>query len=173
MPTPTIASVIRFIGLDDPIGEELQHGCHFLAHQHGESDGRANAQFFGQDGAARDQVAPHIRGPLRLAAGEDPSGQALAAAKPKPERHLAETAKSLRIFGVAGVRGHQLVRVVGGRQQRVPEAPPVVRRHPPETVLHGLLGVLGVIGHGGDVVEHLDCLGSFGDALLKGFLRRS
>ena len=36
-----------FIGLNGPIGEKLQYGRHFLAHQYGEGDGHANAQFFG------------------------------------------------------------------------------------------------------------------------------
>ncbi len=49
-----------------------------------------------------------------IAAGKDASGQALAAAKSNPDRHLAKMAEAIRIFGVAGMRGYQLVGVVGG-----------------------------------------------------------
>ena len=91
--------------------------------------------------------------------------------KPKPERRLAETAKSLRIFSIVGICRRHFVWVVGGRQQRVPEAPPVVYGHPPETVFDGLLGVLRLIGHRGDVVEHLNRLGPLGDTLLKAFVQ--
>jgi len=155
------------IGPDDPVGEELQNGRHLFAHQYGEGGGRANCQFFRHDRAALDQVLGQVVGPLRLAAGEDASGQALASAKPGPERQLAERGKTLGGLGVVDVGGHQLFGVIGGRQHRVAEAPPVVGRHPLKTVFYGLFWVLGLIRHRGGVVQHPDRPRPLLDSLFK------